>query len=1342
LFSFDKNKPIKIVYNTGIPPLKFNQNNKPTGMIIDIWKLWSKKTGIDIKFVEASWNDTLLMVKDGRADVHGGLYYTKDRDKFLDYTSKPLYENKNYFFHHKSIKDIFNDNDIQPYVVGIGNGYPSKFMKENYPTVKIEQYNSNDETIQAIKEGRIKVVLNSFAGFIYSLKSYGIDIDDFKYVKNTPAFVKKYFGAVKQGNIELLKVIDDGFSNISDNELTSIENKWTKELKDVDIKSSSFKLTKEEEKWLNKDIPIRYVYDPDWAPFEWKNDIGKHSGILHDILNVISKKSGLEFVQVGVDKWSDAVTKAKNKEVDMYSGINQTIEKEKYMRFTHKSVYTTPYVFVTRLDDKSDYFNTFSSLENKKVAVVDGYSIHDILKKEKPNLSIIALKSTKDGFEKLQNKQIDVFIVNAATAKYYINRLGFDELKISTKIEYSLNLKIAIRKDWPIEVISIIDKAMGEITQKELDDIYNKWTEIIIQEKTDWSVLLQIAGVAFLIILFISYNNRKLKQKVEEKTSELKKLLNSFDNNVIASRSDIKGNITYASKAFTKISEYSINELIGKPHSMIRHPDMPKKVFEDLWTTIQSGKVWTGEVKNKTKSGNSYWVESVISPEFDKDGKIVGFSAIRQDITAKKEVEELSKSLEQKVEERTYELNDERQYINSIMNSQPNIVISSDGKCLKTANEAFLRFFKVKNIDEFLERFGNCICDTFDTELPDEYIQKVVGDEKWLDYIYNRPNQIHKAKIIRDDKDYIFTITADKFEFKGIELKTAVFTEITELENIRKEIEQILSNILLPVLITSVKNRTIVYANEYAQIQYEKPIGEIIGSDIDDVYTIEGQHYHIVEAIKRDGFIANSEETFKTSTGNVFTALLSVTPIRYRGEDCYIGMVTDITKQKEMENEIRSIHKHTKESIEYASLIQGALIPERELFQKYFKDSFVIWSPKDIVGGDIYLFEDLRDNNECLLMYIDCTGHGVPGAFVTMLVKAIERQIVAKIEHNKDLDVSPAWILGYFNKKMKLLLKQDREDSLSNAGFDGGIIYYNKKNQVIKFAGAETSLFYTDCNGELKTIKGNRYSVGYKKCDINYEYKDHIIPVKEGMKFYCTTDGYLDQNGGVKDFPFGKKRFTNIIKEHYNENMAEQQTIFLYEMQEYEMQVPDNDRNDDMTVIGFEIGQTSKYKQLILEYDGELTQNIITSFMDVIEDKIDNLGISSKVSTVVIELTQNMMNYSKSIDEKCSKIVPYGSIKILDNYDEYIVQSRNIMNLIDKQKVEPKLIEINSLDESGIKKRYRELRRSGENTHEKGGGIGFYEIAKITQNIEYDFTDINKDKYYFDFKVVIPIKKR
>ena len=283
------------------------------------------------------------------------------------------------------------------------------------------------------------------------------------------------------------------------------------------------------------------------------------------------------------------------------------------------------------------------------------------------------------------------------------------------------------------------------------------------------------------------------------------------------------------------------------------------------------------------------------------------------------------------------------------------------------------------------------------------------------------------------------------------------------------------------------------------------------------------------------------------------------------------AIFTDITEMEQTKRNLEKVHKHTRDSIEYASLIQGSLIPDDAMFEYFFKDYFVHWSPKDTVGGDIYLFETLRHEDEALLLYIDCTGHGVPGAFVTMIVKAIEREVVSKIKKDDTMDVSTAWIMKYFNRTMKVLLMQEQDSSISNTGFDGGIVYYNKKDKILKFSGAQIPLFYVDTSGEYHMVKGNRYSVGYTQCSIDYDYKESIIKVESGMKFYCTTDGYIDQNGGAKDFPFGKKSFGNIIKQNHSKTMLEQKNIFIEKMKIYESMVEDNERNDDMTVIGFEI---------------------------------------------------------------------------------------------------------------------------------------------------------------------------
>lgn len=167
---------------------------------------------------------------------------------------------------------------------------------------------------------------------------------------------------------------------------------------------------------------------------------------------------------------------------------------------------------------------------------------------------------------------------------------------------------------------------------------------------------------------------------------------------------------------------------------------------------------------------------------------------------------------------------------------------------------------------------------------------------------------------------------------------------------------------------------------------------------------------------------------------------------------------------------------------------------------------------------------------------------------------------------------------------------------------------------------------------------------------------------------------------------------------------------------------------------------------VFLTYGGFLSQALIAGMTEALEREADSndlsKGESNNIFTVFIELSQNMMNYSKSKKENSEEIAPEGLI-VVGKAEEntYFIQSQNIVSSTDKEKIVPKLEEILVLDKEGIKKRYRELRRSGKNTHNKGGGIGFYEIGKRSDKIEYNFKEINEDKYYFQFKAYININK-
>jgi len=112
-----------------------------------------------------------------------------------------------------------------------------------------------------------------------------------------------------------------------------------------------------------------------------------------------------------------------------------------------------------------------------------------------------------------------------------------------------------------------------------------------------------------------------------------------FDDNVIISQTDLKGVITYANKQFCDVSDYKADELIGQPHNILRHPDMPRSIFAKMWDTIQSGQAWNGLVKNLRKNGQYYWVDTEILPIKDNDDNVLGYIAARR-AASRKDIQE------------------------------------------------------------------------------------------------------------------------------------------------------------------------------------------------------------------------------------------------------------------------------------------------------------------------------------------------------------------------------------------------------------------------------------------------------------------------------------------------------------------------------------------------------------------------------------------------------------------------------------------------------------------------------------------------------------------------------
>jgi len=234
--------------------------------------------------------------------------------------------------------------------------------------------------------------------------------------------------------------------------------------------------------------------------------------------------------------------------------------------------------------------------------------------------------------------------------------------------------------------------------------------------------------------------------KLQNSYEEAKIHLNLIDKHIISSSTDPKGDITDVSAAFCKVSGYTKEELIGKNHNIMRHPDMPKSVYEKMWERLIKGKNWSGELKNKKKNGESFWLFTTISPLFNADGKMIGYKALRQDITEKKIIEKMSI---------TDELSNvyNRRYYNTIFPEILNFY-KRDNKlvCFLLID---IDHFKQYNDnyghlagDEVIKKFAQCLKQTL--QRSDDMIFRLGGEEFGIVFIAeNKQKAIEFANHIR-----------------------------------------------------------------------------------------------------------------------------------------------------------------------------------------------------------------------------------------------------------------------------------------------------------------------------------------------------------------------------------------------------------------------------------------------------------------------------------------------------------------------------------------------------------------------------------------------------------------
>ncbi|MEN8120715.1 MAG: SpoIIE family protein phosphatase [Bacteroidota bacterium] len=273
-----------------------------------------------------------------------------------------------------------------------------------------------------------------------------------------------------------------------------------------------------------------------------------------------------------------------------------------------------------------------------------------------------------------------------------------------------------------------------------------------------------------------------------------------------------------------------------------------------------------------------------------------------------------------------------------------------------------------------------------------------------------------------------------------------------------------------------------------------------------------------------------------------------------------------IHKEKEkidgIKNEIEHRHNEVTKSINYAQRIQKALLPSKEAFDECKYEHFVLWKPRDIVSGDFYWLKQL--NNYTIIAVADCTGHGVPGAFMSVLGISFLNDILSKGQIYKANE-----ILEKMRKLIKRSFHQEGGKKVkASDGMDMAICVINDKTLEMDFAGANNPLFLIR-NNDLTILKATRSPIGNHPFEKPFE--NNELNLRKGDKIYMFSDGFIDQFGGEKGRKFLKKNFQRLLL-HINKEkfpMEEEKEILSFALKEW--QGKKYKQVDDILILGLRI---------------------------------------------------------------------------------------------------------------------------------------------------------------------------
>lgn len=500
----EKPDRISVAYCADCVPFHFkDEQGKPAGMLIDFWRLWSQKTGIKVDFRVAPWDDSLALVGAGVADAHAGLFFSKERDKFLDYGAA-LRKSDTHVFLHKSLPPISRLEELSAYRIGVlAEDYVEGYLKKRLPKAVIVPYPDYASIMMALKDGTLRGFAADTPTGIYHLQRSGL-VESFSFSKDLLLYQNDWYAAAQEGNAALIKIINMGMALISQSEKTKIGRRWTG-------------ITKEK-----KTDALLISMDRAYSPMTFLNAQGQPAGFLVDLWRLWSEKTGRQ-IRFRENNWAESVEAVRKGEADVHAGLFKNDERDKWLNFAPE-VYRIGTGLYHRVGEKVP--DEPAQFEGQRLGVITGSHQETMAQTRWSNLQLIKFATAQELIHALLKGKVLAILEEVPIMDVLLDQMGMrGEIVLKLDQLFVEAVHPAVLKERK-EVMTFVEQGFSQITQKELEELEKRWiidpnkrvyfkpTEAVkVQERelVSWRVIVAVVFVTLALLFSILILNRYLK---------------------------------------------------------------------------------------------------------------------------------------------------------------------------------------------------------------------------------------------------------------------------------------------------------------------------------------------------------------------------------------------------------------------------------------------------------------------------------------------------------------------------------------------------------------------------------------------------------------------------------------------------------------------------------------------------------------------------------------------------------------------------------------------------------------------------------------------------------------